>query len=155
MGIEVIDMTNRHEVNTNRDVENRVVVGVDGSDGADQALDFAMHDARRRGAILQVISAFGLPPVAEMATLAMDPFEDASRQILNSALARVAEIEPSIVAKGESHFGNPEHILVEESKGAALLVVGSRGRGEFTSFVLGSVSEGCVHHATCPITVVH
>jgi nucleotide-binding universal stress UspA family protein len=155
MEVEVIAMSDQNGASQANDEELRIVVGVDGSDGANRALDFAVHEARRWGALLHVISVFALPPVGGMATMAMDPFEDASGEILDSALARATELEPTVVTKGESHYGTSQQILIGESKGAALLVVGSRGRGEFKSLVLGSVSEDCAHHAKCPVTIVH
>jgi nucleotide-binding universal stress UspA family protein len=49
--------------------------------------------------------------------------------------------------------GHPEPILVEASKGADLLVLGSRGHGEFVGMVIGSVSEYCAARAHCPVLV--
>jgi nucleotide-binding universal stress UspA family protein len=85
----------------------------------------------------------------------LDPFEDAAGQTLDSAMAQVAACEPSVIAKGECHYGSAPQILIARSEGAVLLVVGSRGRGEVSSLLLGSVSEACVHRASCPVTVVH
>jgi len=49
--------------------------------------------------------------------------------------------------------GHPAPVLVEASKGAELLVVGSRGHGEFVGMLIGSVSEYCAAHALCPVLV--
>ena len=50
--------------------------------------------------------------------------------------------------------GHPATMLLDQAKGADLLVVGSHGHGGFISALLGSVSQHCVHHATCPVVVV-
>jgi nucleotide-binding universal stress UspA family protein len=49
---------------------------------------------------------------------------------------------------------HPAQALVERSRGADLLVVGSRGRGGFKRLLLGSVSQQCAHHAECPVVII-
>jgi nucleotide-binding universal stress UspA family protein len=155
MELEVIDMAEGNDTRLEGHGQARIVVGVDGSECAGRALDFAAHAAARWDAILEVVAVFGIPPVAGLSLVVLDPFEDPAGQTLDAALAQVAACEPSVITKGECHYGNAAPALMAQSKGAVLLVVGSRGRGEVTSLVLGSVSEECVHRASCPVTVVH
>ena len=77
-----------------------------------------------------------------------------SRQILNEALALVFgnkadEIESTSVE------GSVVRTLVDMSKGAELLVIGSRGHGKFADLILGSVSESCAAKSKCPVVIVH
>jgi nucleotide-binding universal stress UspA family protein len=134
--------------------ELRIVVGVDGSECAKRAVDFAAHEASRWGALLHVVSAYEIPPDAGWMVVPMQPFVEAALASVDSAVARAHELEPTLVTKGESTHGSAGNVLVAASQGASLLVVGSRGRGEVRSLVLGSVSEHCVHHASCPVTIV-
>jgi nucleotide-binding universal stress UspA family protein len=127
----------------NQDGELRVVVGVDGSECGTRALVFAAHEAALRGALLEVVSAYE-----------ETPYVMAWPAIVDESLAQVQELEPQIVSKGEIRFGPAGNVLVDVSQGAALLVIGSRGRGQVASLLLGSVSEHCVHHAASPTTVV-
>jgi nucleotide-binding universal stress UspA family protein len=134
--------------------ELRIVVGVDGSACADRALEFAAHEAARWGALLHVVSAYEVPPDAGWVVVPQGAFEDGAIASVVSAVARANELEPDVVTKGEHMHGLAGNVLVEASKGAALLVVGTRGRGEMASVILGSVSEHCLHHASCPVTIV-
>jgi nucleotide-binding universal stress UspA family protein len=127
----------------NQDGELRVVVGVDGSECGTRALVFAAHEAALRGALLEVVSAYE-----------ETPYVMAWPAIVDESLAQVQELEPQIVSKGEIRFGPAGNVLVDVSQGAALLVIGSRGRGQVASLLLGSVSEHCVHHAASPTTIV-
>ena len=61
---------------------------------------------------------------------------------------------PDIVVHQLVQRGHPAAVLIEQAKGADLLVVGSHGRGGFIGALLGSVSQHSVHHATCPVVVV-
>jgi nucleotide-binding universal stress UspA family protein len=134
--------------------ELRIVVGVDGSVCGTRALEFATREAARWGALLHIVSAYEIPPNAGWMVIPLDPLKEGAVTNVRRALSRAQELEPSVVTKGEDVHGSAGSVLVEESRGAAMLIVGSRGRGEAASLVLGSVSEDCVHHARCPVTVV-
>ena len=62
--------------------------------------------------------------------------------------------EPSVDVETRLVEGHPGAVLVDVSRDARLLVVGSRGRGGFKDLLMGSVSTSCVHHAQCPVVVV-
>jgi nucleotide-binding universal stress UspA family protein len=146
-----------------------VVVGVDDSPTGRAALRFALEDAARRGARVDVVSAFRLPeygwgvdPRAIAGTLdrAVSDIHHAVRDhvrgVADEVLAEIADgaVAPppvTVFAVG----GNAGEALVHAARTADLLVVGSRGRGVLASAVLGSVSLYCVLNARCPVTVVH
>ncbi len=136
--------------------ELRVVVGVDGSECATRALAFAAQEASLRGAELHVVSAYGATPyvtASPMIPLESD-HQSTAAAIVDESLAHVHEIDLALVSKGEIRYGSAGRVLVEMSRGATLLVVGSHGRGTAASLLLGSVSEYCVHHAVSPTTIV-
>lgn len=138
----------------------RIVVGVDGSAGADEALAWALEQAELSGAELEVVVAWDF--VAKWA-VGFNPewAEDAEHigadavTMGDKAVKRVLgeKARPDWVTV-RAEQGSPAFRLVERSRGAALLVVGARGRGGFSTLVLGSVSNACVHHAACPVVVV-
>jgi nucleotide-binding universal stress UspA family protein len=148
-------------------VHPRVAVGVDGSPGSRDALAWALVAAARKGAVLEVVSAF---PVDFYWT---DPYLldrlriDSLRsdtEARTRALVEEARRQPAVASvPGTSSVvfevivvpGAPAEHLVQIAEGAALLVVGSRGRGGLRSTLLGSVALHCVTHATCPVVVVH
>lgn len=135
----------------------RIVVGVDGSEGSLEALRFALEEARLRGGKVSALFAWSIPFVADVPTgllpELMDDFRADAETLLEEQIAAAGdaggvEIERIVVE------GPPAQALVGESEGAALLVVGSRGRGGFKGLLLGSVSSQCAHHAPCPVVVV-
>jgi len=134
--------------------EHRIVVGVDGSECATRALDFALHEAVLRGALLHIVGVYEIPPSAGWVCVSLEPFEASAAASVTDALTRVHELEPSVVTKGEHVHGFAGDVLVEASRGASLLILGSRGHGELTNLLIGSVSEHCAHHAACPVTIV-
>jgi nucleotide-binding universal stress UspA family protein len=137
----------------------RIVVGVDGSEGAVQALRFAIEEARIRGAELRAVSAWHVPPAVYGAGWApastdLDEFrklaEASLRESVEEAGATAAGVEVTPVVRE----GNPVDVLLAESEGADLLVLGTRGMGGFKGLLLGSVSHQCANHATCPVVIV-
>lgn len=127
-----------------------VVVGVDGSAGAMRALDWATEEAACSGAMLEIHTAYGLGYVLVSPHLV----KEAMKGVLDEAIARVKRTAPEVETVGVGHEGSPVAALVEASKHADLLVVGSRGHGDFAELLLGSVSRHCVMHAFCPVVVV-
>lgn len=135
----------------------RIVVGVDGSAASRRAVAFAVEEARLRDATLDAVIVYEYPPMtfgmaeAMVALPERREFEDAARRTLDDVLRGVAadvRLE-RIVASG-----HPRRVLAEASRGADLLVIGSRGLGAVRGLVLGSVSHYLVGHAPCPVAVV-
>ncbi|MFI9592753.1 universal stress protein [Nonomuraea sp. NPDC052265] len=134
-----------------------VVAGDDGSAGSRQAMAYAVEQARARHARLHVVYAWQAPAVspywAAYSHLLADSFQEEAR----AARARVTpwrNENPDVVITDEQVRGHPVAALTEATAAADLVVVGSRGRGGFSSAVLGSVSHGVLHHAACPVAVV-
>jgi nucleotide-binding universal stress UspA family protein len=133
----------------------RIVVGVDGSEAAHRALEWAVDEARRRNAVVEAIHAWHQPFITGYAYLGemdLNNYLAEAEKTLDTALASVdtegVAVEHKVVPGGASH------VLVDEAKGASLLVVGSRGRGGFTGLLLGSVSQQVAHHAPCPTVII-
>lgn len=133
-----------------------IVVGTDGSEVSKGALRWAVRQAQLTGGRLRVVMCWEVPSVAYWAPLpeGLD-FEKETRQALADTVAEVVGDDPQIVVDQVVAEGHPAPVLIEQSTAADLLVVGSRGHGEFAGMLLGSVSEHCVTHATCPVVVVH
>jgi nucleotide-binding universal stress UspA family protein len=145
----------------------RVVVGVDGSAGAFAALVWALTEAARSGADVEVVSAFPvgdywndplLIDARRIETLRSDT-EARARAFVARAMSDPAVTAVPRAAAVEAIFtvvvGEPAEHLVRLARGARLLVVGSRGRGGVRSTLLGSVALHCSTHAPCPVVVVH
>jgi nucleotide-binding universal stress UspA family protein len=135
-----------------------VVVGVDGSSCSLEALGFAVAEARLRKAALRVVTAWHVPPMAYSGGFApvVDPkeFERNAEAIAERALAAIRDQAEGVEVERVTREGQAAHVLLEEARGAELLVVGSRGHGGFTGLLLGSVSQQVAHHAPCPVVVV-
>ena len=139
-----------------------IVVGVDHSAGAKAALVFANEEARLRGATIRAVHAWQYgyigPTGLEGRIPAIGADVDQLRSTAVAALeASVREALPDTDVEIKLHVvqGAPAGVLVQESRDADLLVVGSRGHGGFLGLLLGSVSQQCAHHAECPVVIVH
>lgn len=132
-----------------------VVVGVDGSASGFGALEWAATQCALSGADLLIVVVWDWPTSYGWAMPLPDGYrpEDDAERLVEECEARARALHPSIVVKGVTMEGNPAARLVEASRGAALLVVGSRGHGQLAGMLLGSVSKHCVAHAHCPVVV--
>ncbi len=145
---------------TSSSTRPRIVVGIDGSDGGQEALRWAYEQATLRDADLEVVVAWDF--VAKWA-VGYNPEWPEDRDHLEHDAITVADKAVSQLLDGRPKppwltvvavQGMPAYVLTERARGADLLVVGSRGRGGFAKLLLGSVSNACVHHASCPIVVI-
>ncbi|MHB1594427.1 MAG: universal stress protein [Streptosporangiaceae bacterium] len=137
-----------------------VVVGVDGSPASAMAMAWAARYARAMGATVRAVLAWHYPAPAVPAPIGVAPavvasdIERARREDLEMAIAATFGDPPSVKVEPKVVYGHPSQVLIDESRDADLLVVGSRGHGGFSGMLLGSVSTHCVTHAACPVTVV-
>lgn len=129
---------------------HRVVVGIDGSPAGDRALEWAAAEAARSGAVLEGHTSFEPGYVF----ISRDEVELAMKKVVDHAATVVANIAPGVTFKGVAHDGFAAKDLIDASKEADLLVVGSRGLGGFKGLLLGSVSQQCALHAHCPVVIV-
>ena len=142
---------------------NVIVVGVDHSPGAKAALVFAEEEARLRGATLRAVHAWqygyigatGFEGAVPVAGGDIKELRDAAEAALAATLRESIPETDSVEIERRVVEGRPAAVLVNESQGADLLVVGSRGHGGFTGLLLGSVGQQCAHHAACPVVIVH
>jgi nucleotide-binding universal stress UspA family protein len=141
---------------------NVIVVGVDHSDGAKAALAFAHKEASLRNATLRAVHAWQIGNIGytgfEGAVPALGG--DISELRAAAAAALDATVREALPSPGDVKIeqrvveGTAGAALVDESRQADLLVVGSRGHGGFAQLLLGSVSQQCAHHAACPVVIV-
>jgi nucleotide-binding universal stress UspA family protein len=128
-----------------------VVVGVDGSEQSRRALDWALPYAVTRGATVQVIT-----------TVDTKDLDDAEREARWSAANRMlsglvadalaGEARPTVCY--EAVEGDPAVVLVDATRGADLIVLGSHGMSSIRNPALGSVSLACIRLGSCPVLVI-
>ncbi|HST65641.1 MAG TPA: universal stress protein [Mycobacteriales bacterium] len=135
-----------------------VIVAIDNSPHSDAALEYGFAYADRHGLPLvalhvYTLAAFAYPvmpyPVAEeLAVIQVEAARTAEQNV-----SRWTEKYPDVEARTEVVEGRAVHQLVEASRTASLLVVGTRGHGGLTGMLLGSVSHGALRHAHCPVAI--
>jgi len=130
-----------------------VVVGVDGSESALDAVRAAAAEAVLRRRPLVVVHAYtwGLMPPK----VGRDPALKAAADRLVAAAVEVAEkAAPGITVTGEIHDGTAAGVLLRYARRATMIVIGDRGLGGFTGLLVGSVAVQVAEHASCPVLVV-
>ena len=138
---------------SNRARLSRIVVGVDGSQISFRALEWAAREASLRGATLEVVHVTLLNQDAmELDSLAALKRRESA--IIDDAVAKASAVAPSIIVVARVADPPASDALVNVSRDADLLVVGSRGLGLFKEFALGSVSQDCARQAQCPLVII-
>lgn len=139
-------------------LENSVVVGVDGSAASTGAVAYAANTAATRGIPLVLVTTYTMP--AAMFAEGMipprpvyDELEKECLPIIERARASALKVAPDIEVSHAIVEGNPSQVLIDYTRKAKLIVLGSRGLGGIRGMVLGSVSASVASHAFCPVVV--
>ncbi|GLX93891.1 universal stress protein [Herbidospora sp. NBRC 101105] len=135
----------------------RLLVGYDGSEDADVALEFAFAEARRRDAGIRAVFSWQPPPFSSVGTMYDNLIHcvyEERTTFVEERFAAWRDRHPGVPVEYTSVYGHPVNVLAEESREADLVVAGSRGLGAFGAAVLGSVGHGLLHHAHCPVAIV-
>jgi nucleotide-binding universal stress UspA family protein len=138
---------------------DRVVVGVDDSDGAQDALAVAFEIASRRHTDLTAIHASHAQTLYGRGVSKLPARGNAAGSLreqkaaLDRLVAPWQQKYPMVTASTEVVPGHPGEVLTDASERASLVVVGSRGRGAFTGMLLGSVGQEVLHRARCPVVI--
>lgn len=140
-----------------------IVVGVDGSEGSERALEWAAAEARTRKLPLTLVSAWHAPSAPMAAGMAwggvaaVDAIGDlrmfAAKRLDDVCSEHADELAGLEVTRSVVQ-DDAAPALIDAAEDADLLVVGTRGHGGFAGLLLGSVSQHCVHHSPCPTVVV-
>ena len=132
-----------------------IVVGVDGSGVSKETLRFALEEARRRRTGLHVVHAFwDWEPIPGTREIELDRSPQEREAWLAALVHEVVGEVTDVEIRQSTVDDDPAPALLAAARGAELLIVGSRGQGGFAGLLLGSVSQQCVHHASCPVVVV-
>lgn len=135
----------------------QIIVGYDGSESADHAIDWAAEQARRRKLLLTVFSVVdyvGMVPGVYGPSSWPTMFQEEAELVAAKGAERAAKAAEGIDVSTEAHVGQVADLLIKTSRKADLLVLGTRGHRELTGALLGSVVFAVSAHATCPVVVV-
>ena len=148
-------MTQERETTNETTQPLRIVVGIDGSPASVDALEWGASQAALTGSPLEIIMTWEWPQSYGWAVPFPAEFnpETSAKETLEEAAHDVRAKYADLQITTRTVEGHPAPALIEASKGASLLVVGSRGHGEFVGMLIGSVSEYCATHAHCPVVV--
>lgn len=130
-------------------------MGVDGSDSSMGALRLAAELATALNSKVLALSMWHYPPgYSNFGPVGWRPETEARESLERAVAAAFGPLKPDYV-ETDVVEGPPARTLIDASRDAAMLVVGSRGHGGFAGLLLGSVSSACAEHAHCPVLVYH
>ncbi|MGK4585320.1 universal stress protein [Kitasatospora sp. HPMI-4] len=138
--------------------KERIVVGVDGSKPSQEALRWAVRQARLVDGVVLAVIAWEYPQLYGLSSWAPTPEkptpEGVARSVLSATVDEVVGPEPPVEIQSQVGQGPAAEVLLRAADGASLLVIGNRGHGGFTGALLGSVGQHCTQHAHCPVVVL-
>ncbi|WP_051479195.1 universal stress protein [Arthrobacter sp. H5] len=135
--------------------EKFIVVGVDGSPSSILALQWAARLVPTVGTTIRAVAAWQVPyTYYEFPISGWDP-KSVAETILSESLSKAFVGYPPATVSALTRQGSPARVLLDESQGAQMLIVGSRGHGGFAALLLGSVSSAVAEHAQCPVLIAH
>ena len=159
-GMNALDTSHAKSTGNRAESEPRsrepITVGVDGSDASIEALRRAARISSALDRPLRVATVWQYPLMfgTYVPDVNWSP-EDDAHAILDAAIDDAFEIEPPRDLVRAVLRGTPAKVLIEESRHAEMLVLGSRGHGGFAGLLLGSVSAACAERAHCPVLIIH
>jgi nucleotide-binding universal stress UspA family protein len=143
------------------DAGANVAVGVDGSETSQRAVEFAFAEAALRNTGVTAVHAWTLPWLRstlslrhEVVNVTRPALQQEAAAVLSESLTEIRQKHPDVPVVEQVVEERPAEALVDASRNAPLLVVGSRGRGGVTGLLLGSVSHAVLHRANCPVAVL-
>lgn len=131
-----------------------ILVGVDGSDPALRAVDWAAAEAARRGCGLLLVTAFAMPPAEAAFTLSEEEVRGSIDAVLDRARQRVRERQPDVPVEEAAALDSPVKALLDRAGQAQMVVVGLRGRSGLPGMQVGSVAYRVAAHSPVPVVVV-
>jgi nucleotide-binding universal stress UspA family protein len=140
------------DVGTHRPDGYRIVVGLDGSLGSTRALEWALEEARGLSASVEAVYGWD-PPRGALVTRPEHGSELVTREVVEAAGVQARRVAPDVSFTARTEVGHAVPVLLDASRGADQLVVGSHGHGRLRA-LLGSVPLQCVRRASCAVVVI-
>lgn len=136
----------------------KIVVGIDGSEGSNNALRWAISESKLRGTAIEVVHVWNFVPIVDpisgMAFVPTPDLQESAELLTKNTVQSVSELAGSVTITTHTQQGNAAEVLIKHSQQADLLVVGRRGHGGFIGLLIGSTAEQVTRHASCPVVVV-
>jgi nucleotide-binding universal stress UspA family protein len=138
---------------------HQIIVGVDGSEAGQRALDWAVAEAARRNRVGEPTGVRAITVYQRLTSRSANDvgFDDpavAAEDIVTEAVAMARRLDATVALVGDAVCGSAAEALGNACVAADLLVLGSHGHSRLRTAVLGSVSEACVRVANCPVLIV-
>jgi nucleotide-binding universal stress UspA family protein len=134
----------------------RIVVGVDGSDAGQRALDWAAEECVHRNGILAAVIAWHPEHPLDNVVISAENADPQrfAHEIIGEAVAAARTAHPGLLVTGVVERGRPPAVLTDRAQDADILVLGSHGHGRLFHAALGSTADAVVRTAPCPVVIV-